>query len=97
MIRRQVKFQEILPQDVKTLVTRHGRKALRPFQPYGDMAQRGKGLEIAPGTAIKIEDCKRRPALHWLKQGRDVLADIMIAGSVPEILGPVVVVLKGEI
>ena len=57
------------------------------------MAAIGKSLEVAPGPAAEIQDRERPLALDGLQQRRNILADIMVAGALPEILGtPVVMV-----
>jgi len=58
------------------------------------VAQSGEGLEIAPRPAAEIEDRERRRALEVPQQLGDVLADVVVAGSAPELVRALVVVLE---
>jgi hypothetical protein len=70
----------------------HGDKLGTAFQTDGLMPHIGEGLQIPPWTATEIQDIERGRSGDVPQQGLDVLADIMILGSVPEIFGiPVIV------
>jgi hypothetical protein len=56
----------------------------------------GERLEVSSRPAAEIEDRERRFALDGSQQRFDVLADVVIARTFPEILGMPVVVLQRE-
>ncbi|MNI75284.1 hypothetical protein D3C73_1314220 [compost metagenome] len=59
------------------------------------MAHSCKRLQVATGTAAKIENVERRLALDMPQQRIDVLADIVIAGAFAETFGHRVVMAQG--
>ena len=66
------------------------------FQTYRDVTEFGKHLEVAPGSAAKIEYRERRLAIDVLQQRCDVLADVVIARAFPELLGTLIIVFQRE-
>jgi len=77
---RQIKLEKILlPHLAAAVGARPGDKRRGTFQPDRSVTERGKRLEIAPGSAAEIEDFERRIALDVLQQSRDVVADIVVA------------------
>src|SRR5207245_10594421 len=92
--RRQLQPEEVLLPDLEAaLLARHRREARRAFQAHRDVAERGQGLEIAPRPAAEIEDRERRLAFDVTQQLGDVLADVGVARSWPELIRALVVVL----
>src|SRR5882672_6829395 len=59
------------------------------------MAEPGERLQVPPRPAAQIENRERRLALDVREQRRDVLADIVIARALPEVLGAPVIVIEG--
>jgi hypothetical protein len=57
----------------------------------------GKRLEVAPGPAAEIQYCEGRFVLNESQQRSNVLADVVIARPLPEILGMPVVVFQREV
>ena len=58
------------------------------------MTEFGKHLEVASRPAAKIEYRERRFTLDVLQQRLDVLADVVIARTFPQILGTLVVMFQ---
>ena len=67
------------------------------FQTDRDVTELGKHLEVAAGPAAEIQDRKGRLALDPLQERSDVLADVMRARALPELLGALVVMIQREI
>jgi hypothetical protein len=63
---------------------RHGDELLRSIEPHGFVPQGSKVTEIAAGSATEIKNRIRRVALYRIKECRVILADIVVAGTVPE-------------
>src|SRR5712691_3295006 len=59
------------------------------------MAEPGERLQVPPRPAAQVENRERRLALDVREQRRDVLADIVIARALPEVLGAPVIVIEG--
>src|SRR5205085_1176297 len=94
-LRRQVEAQEILlPHLAPAMRARHRGELRRAFDPDRDVAHVRERLEVAPRPAAEVENRERWRAPNRAQQRRDVLAYVVIAGSVPEILGALVVVLQ---
>jgi len=74
---------------------RQRRRAGRALQAHGAVAQRLKGVQVAPGPAAEIQQVKGRLPGCVLEQRRDVLADVMVAHAFPVALGVVLVVRQG--
>src|SRR6266568_850419 len=88
--------EQILPPHLAAAVlARHRGEALRSLQADRGMAEIGKRLQVPPGPAAQVENRERRFALDIPQQRRDVLADVVIARALPEIVGAAVVVIQG--
>src|SRR5438132_13805070 len=59
------------------------------------MAEPGERLQVPPRPAAQVENRERRLALDVREQRRDVLADVVIARALPEVLRTLVVVVQG--
>src|ERR1700722_3688295 len=98
MLLRQIELEKVLLPDLAAAEgARHGGKFRGAFQADSDMAEIDERLEIAPGPAAEIEDRERRGARDVLQQRRDVLADVVIARTTPEVLGALVVVRQRDV
>jgi hypothetical protein len=60
----------------------------------GMCAQDFQRFEVAPWPAAKIEDGERRLTFYVLKQGPDVLANVVSLSSLPEIISAVIIMTK---
>jgi hypothetical protein len=58
----------------------------------GGVAELGECPQVAPWAAAEVENCLRRRTRQVAQQGRDVLADVVVARALPEAVGVVVVV-----
>src|SRR5215471_4415792 len=67
------------------------------IQPYRDVTEFGKHLEVAAGAAPKIQYRIRRLTLDVLQQRSNVLVDVVIARAFPEIFGVLGIVSQREI
>src|ERR1700676_4123040 len=95
---RQIELEEILlPYLAAAMGACHRGEMRGAFQAYRDVAQFGKHFEVAAGPAAEIQYRIRRFTLDALQQGRDVLADVVVARAFPEIFGALVVVTEREI
>jgi len=95
---QSLKLEEILLPHVAAAVgTCHYGKAGGAFQPYSEVTEFGKRLEVASRPAAKVEYRERRLTLDVLQQRRDVLADVVIARAFPEISGTLVVMFQREV
>src|SRR5829696_8678081 len=63
----------------------HGNELLRSVEPYSFVPQGSKVTEIAAGSATEIEDRVWWIALDGLKEGRIILADIVVSRAIPEL------------
>src|SRR4051794_14221952 len=63
----------------------HGDELPRSVEPHGFVPQGSKVMEIAAGSATKIEDCVWWVALDGLKECRVILADIVESCALPEL------------
>src|SRR6202051_4596368 len=89
---RQIELEEILvPYRAAAVGARHRGEARGAFQPDRDVAKLGKDLQVAPRPAAEIEYGVGRFTLDESQHRRDVLADVVIARSLPEFLRPLVV------
>ena len=64
---------------------RHGDELLSSIEPHGFVPQGSKVTEIAAGSATEIEDRVWWIALDCLKEGRIILADIVVSRAIPEL------------
>src|SRR6516165_11222893 len=95
---RQIELKKILlPYFAATMGARHHGEMWGAIQPYRDVTELGKHLEVAAGPAAKIQYRIRRLTLDALQQRSDVLVDVVIARAFPEIFGVLVVVTQREI
>ena len=58
------------------------------------MAKVGENFQVAPRSAAEIENRERRVAFDVLQQRGDILAHIMAARALPEIVSTLVVVVQ---
>src|SRR6266540_1783026 len=87
--------EQILPPHLASAVlARHRGEALRSLQADRGVTEIGKRLQVPPGPAAQVENRERRLALDIPQQRRDILADVVIARALPEILGAAVVVIQ---
>src|SRR5215467_14844753 len=94
----QIELKKILlPYFAATMGARHHAEMRRAIQPYRDVTEFGKYLEVAAGPTAKIQYRIRRLTLNALQQRSDVLVDVVIARPFPEIFGVLVVVTQREI
>src|ERR1043166_2794364 len=85
--RRQVELEKVLlPHFAAAMSARHFGKARHPFETDGGVAAPDELLQIAARPAAEIEDRERRLSLDVLQQRGDVLADVVIARALPEVL-----------
>src|SRR5260370_19996155 len=92
IVLRQIELEEILlPYFAAAMGARYGGEARGAFQTYRDVAEFGKGLEVTPGPAAKIEYRETPFTLDVSQHRRDVLADVVIARALPEIFCMLVV------
>ncbi len=95
---RQIDLEEVLvPHFAAAVETRHRGEAGGAVQTHRAVTEVGKGLEIAAWSATKIEYRERWLALDILQQGRNILADVVVASAFLEIIGAAIVLLKGEV
>jgi hypothetical protein len=91
MALRQIELKKILlPYFAATMRARHHGEMLGTIQPYGDVAEFGKHLEVAAAPAAKIQYGVRLLTFDALQQRGDVLVDVVIARTFPEIFGELV-------
>ena len=92
---REIELEKILMQDFATTVRScHLRKTCRALKPYWPMAAIDKGLEVPSRPTAEIENGKRCHGFDVAEQRFDVLGDIVIARSFPEVQGALVVMFK---
>jgi hypothetical protein len=60
-------------------------------KPTSDVTEFGSHFEVSPGSAVKVKYCEMRLTLDVLQHRRDVLADIVITRTCPELVGTLVV------
>jgi hypothetical protein len=84
----------LLPHVAPAVGARHRGEPRRAFESDRDMAARRQGLEVAAGPAAEVEQREGRRPLDVLQQRRDVLAHVMVARALPELLGPPVVIFQ---
>src|SRR5271170_4655806 len=95
---RQIELEEILlPYFAASIGARHRDEMCGAFQTYRDVAELGKHLEVAAGSAAKIQYRVGRFNLDALQERSDILIDGVVARALPEIFGTLVVVTNGEI
>src|SRR4051812_49823023 len=95
---RQIELKKILlPYLAAAVDTRHCDDVRCALQTHGKVAEFGKYLEVAPGPAAEIEYRERQVAFDALQQRRDILADVVIAGALPELFGTAIVMLQREV
>src|SRR5262245_63129943 len=87
----------VLPHFAAAVGTRHYGELHGAFQTNRDVTEFGKRLEVASRPAAKIEDFERRFIPNALQQCRDVLADVVIACSLPELCSMLVVMFQREV
>src|SRR5258706_9009835 len=87
--------EQILPPHLAAAVlARHRGEALRSLQADRGMAGIGDRLQVPPGSPAQVENRERRFAFDVPKQRRDILAGVVIARALPEILRAAVVVIQ---
>jgi hypothetical protein len=97
-VARQVKLEKILLPNLAAAVrARHRGEVRGAFQSNRDMTAFGKRLEVAPRSAAEIEYGEGRFVLNEPQQRLDVLADVVIARTFPEILRTLVLVSQREV
>ena len=69
---------------------------LGAFQTDRIVASFDERVKIAPGPAAEVEYCKRGLALDVLQQRFNVLADVVMARTFPELFGTLIVMLQCE-
>ena len=73
-------------------------KCAAPSKPDCDVTEFGNHFEVSPGpaakTAAKIKYCETRLTLDVLQHRRDVLTDIVIARTCPELFGALVIMFQ---
>src|SRR3989440_3632421 len=98
MVLRQIELEEILlPYFAAAMRAGHGGEARGAFQTYRDVAEFGKGLEVTPGPAAKIEYRETPFTLDVSQHRRDVLADVVMPRALPEIFGMLVIMFQREV
>ena len=95
---RQIELEKILLPDLTAAVgARHGHEFRGAFEADGNVSEPGKCPQVAARTAAEIQNPIRRLGFDMTQQRADVLAHIMIAGTVAKIAGVLVVVLQRQI
>jgi hypothetical protein len=61
------------------------------------VAEFGEDFKVTPGSAAKIEYCKRPFTLDVLQHRCDVLANVVMASAFPEIFGILVVTVQRQV
>jgi len=94
----KIELEEILlPYFATAISACHGRELRGPFQTYCDVAEFGEDFKVTPGSAAKIEYCKRPFTLDVLQHRCDVLANVVMASAFPEIFGILVVTVHRQV
>ena len=94
----QVELQEILlPHFATRRGARHRHERRRALQPDRAVTELRERRQVAPGAAAEVENRERRRSGDVLQQRRDVLADIVIARALPEVLRMRTIVLERAI
>jgi len=76
---------------------RHRGEAYGAVQTHRAVTEVDKGLEIASWSATKIQYREGWLALDILQQRRYILADVVVAGAFPEIIGCTVILFEGKV
>src|SRR5258706_12026355 len=98
MLVRQSQFEEVLlPHFAPAVGPRHVDEAGGTFQADCGVTEFGKRLQVTSRPATEIEDRERWLALDVFKQRGDILGNVVIAGALPECLGPLVVMGERQI
>ena len=84
---RQIEFEEILLQHVAAAVgARHRGQPLCALKTGGVVAEFLESFEVTSWTAPEVEQLKRRGCLDVVQQRGDVLAHVMVARALPELV-----------
>lgn len=98
MVLWQIELEKILSPYFATAVRAgHSGEAWGAVQTCRDVAKSDEDRQIPPRPAAKIEKLERPLPLDVLQHGRDVLADVVIARALPEILGALIVIFYREV
>ena len=76
--------------------SRHGDEMLGAFQTDRIVASFDERFKIAPRSAAEVEYCKRGLALDVLQQRFNILADVVMTRTFPELFGTLIVILQCE-
>src|SRR6185437_15370179 len=92
IFRRQIELEEILtPNFTTAVVLSQLDKALGAVQANGLMTQVAEDRQVAPRSAPEIEDAKWAWTRKAAQQGISILADVVIARTLPKALGVIVI------
>ena len=92
MLAGQIELEEVLSPDCAVAVgTRPVDESLGSVQPDGQVAETGKACQIAARTTAKVESREGCLAGDMAQQGGNVLTQVVLAGSLAEVLGALVV------
>src|ERR1039457_2451091 len=92
---RKVQLEKILlPHRAAGVLARHRSKAPDAFEADRGMAELHQRPEVAARSAAQIENREGRRTLDVVEQGADVLADVMVARSLPERIGTLAIVIE---
>ena len=82
----------LLPYLAAAVGAGHGSEARSSVQSHGNMAEFGEPLQVTPRSAAEVKYREGGLGLDVVQQRRDVLANVVIARTVPIILGVQIVI-----
>ena len=92
MLRREIEIQEILfPDRTSSVSSCHLDEVRGSVQPYGQMAEAGKGLEIPAWATAEVENREGRLATEVAQQRGDVLTHVVVARALAKVFGTLLV------
>jgi len=93
----QVECEQVLPPHLAAAVrSRHGDELDHAVEADRRVAQRRECLQVAARAAAEVEDRERRRGFDVAQQRIDVLAHVVIARALPELLGALGVMRQRE-
>lgn len=76
--------------------TRHLDKGDRTVEADGMMSEVAECNQVTPGSTAKIEDAVGTGPAQLAEKSVDVLGDVVVSGSLPEVFGAALIVFEGR-
>ena len=93
----QVECQEVLvPDRAARPRPSHLTEPRRTVEAHHAVPATGEVEQVAPGPAAQVEDVVRAAFAQRRQQRQDVLGHVVVAGTLPEVVRPLVVVPDGR-